>query len=158
MILRGARLQRVLRVSLIGILGLILISACVQKLGGEGSLRNRRARVVLRKPLALTIKSELAGTFFNKPIAGPHSVRSDLAGNIYFIDEGAQRVIKLNKEFEKSIHQLTKRNGWFVPASKLFDFLLKNQINQHPVSSSYLAKLDALWLFDRIIKKIRFGR
>ncbi|MCH9032587.1 MAG: NHL repeat-containing protein [candidate division Zixibacteria bacterium] len=100
MILRGAPLQRVLRVSSLGILGLILFTACVQKLGGEGSLRNRRARVVLRKPLALTIKRELPGAFFEKPISGPHSVRSDLAGNIYFIDEGAQRVIKLNKEFE----------------------------------------------------------
>ena len=64
----------------------------------------------------------------------------------------------LNKGFEKSIHQLTKRNGWFVPAGKLLDFLLKNQTDQYPVSYSYLAKLDALWLFDRIIKKIRFGR
>jgi len=64
----------------------------------------------------------------------------------------------LNKEFERCIRQLAKRNGWFVPANTLLEFLLKIQLNQNPVSDFYLAKLDALWLFDRIIKKIKFGR
>jgi len=115
MILRGTPLQRVLRVSLIGLLALFLFSACVQKLGGELKLRESRARVVLRKPLAVTVKSELAGSFFNKPISGPHSVRSDLAGNIFFIDEGAQRVIKLDKNFEP-----TKEQGGLGSSRGLF--------------------------------------
>lgn len=105
MILRGAPLQIVLRVSLVGALALSLFPACIQKLGDESSRRAMRAKVTWRKPLAIIVKSELAELYFDKPISGPHSVRADLAGNIYFIDDGSQRIIKLNKNFEPVAEQ-----------------------------------------------------
>ncbi len=70
-------------------------------------------------------------------------------------DEG-----KLNKEFEDSIRYLSAKEGWFVPASTLLDYLRANKKETY-VSSIYLARLDFKWIIDRIIrliKEIKFKR
>jgi len=70
-----------------------------------------------------------------------------------FTDENG----KVNTEFEGAVKKLSQRNGWFVPASTLLDFILENKRSNDFASPAFLAKLNLLWLRDRIIKKIRFG-
>ena len=64
---------------------------------------------------------------------------------------------KLNKSFEKSIRYLATKNGWFVPARELLDHLLSNKTGDDFASPGYLLRLDTVWLWDRIIKRIKFG-
>ncbi len=63
----------------------------------------------------------------------------------------------LNKKFKACIKYLSSQNGWFVPAGKLLDFLCNNKTTDY-ATSGYLNKLDAKWIIDRLIKKLRFGR
>ncbi|MBN4051291.1 hypothetical protein JYU16_00595 [bacterium AH-315-M05] len=64
---------------------------------------------------------------------------------------------ELNKRFEKSIRYLANKNGWFVPAGELLDYLLSKKNNDNFITYKYLARLDALWIWDRVIKRIKFG-
>lgn len=63
----------------------------------------------------------------------------------------------LNKEFVSNIKYLSSKNGWFVPASTMLDYLLSQREN-HYVSKAYLAGLDLRWIVDRIVKKLKFRR
>jgi hypothetical protein len=63
----------------------------------------------------------------------------------------------LNSTFVEQMKFLAKQNGWFVPASKILDYLLSQRSSQH-VSSSYLIGLNVRWLRDRILKKLRYKR
>lgn len=66
----------------------------------------------------------------------------------------------LNKEFEEKIKYLASKDGWFAPASEILDYLLQQKDKEnksHYASKYHLNKLDAKWLFDRVIKKIKFG-
>ena len=63
----------------------------------------------------------------------------------------------INEEFKRNIKYLSSKNGWFVPASTLLDYLKSHRKNAH-VSQKYLARLDLIWVVDRIGKKIRFER
>jgi hypothetical protein len=63
----------------------------------------------------------------------------------------------LNRSFRTNIEYLASKNGWFVPASEILDFLLKRKKHEE-VSLLYLTVLDIKWLFDRIYKKLRYSR
>ncbi len=65
---------------------------------------------------------------------------------------------KLNENFEKQMRYLSSKNGWFVPAGELLEFLLEQKNTSSSVSKMYLMKLDSYWLKDRVIKRIRFRR
>lgn len=71
-----------------------------------------------------------------------------------FVDENG----KLNEEFEKKIRMLSTKNGWFVPASILLDYLLENKKGHDFASKYYLNKLDLRWMIDRLIKKMKYRR
>ncbi len=59
---------------------------------------------------------------------------------------------RLNDEFRSRIERLSKRNGWFVPASTLLDFLLERR--PHPeLTSARRNELERRWL----AHKLRFG-
>ena len=64
---------------------------------------------------------------------------------------------KLNKEFESNIKYLSKKAGWFVPASTLLDYLITHKGTDY-VSNLYLANFDFKWVLDRIVKKLKYRR
>lgn len=70
-----------------------------------------------------------------------------------FVNENGE----LDKKFVEEIEYLSSKDGWFVPAGTLLDYLLSQKSNKF-VSRSYLNKLDIKWLSDRVIKKIKFNR
>jgi len=65
---------------------------------------------------------------------------------------------QLNTQFENQIKQLATRNAWFVPVGTLLDYLMLER--NRGITSSYWHHLsmDMKWIFERIIKKIKFGR
>ena len=71
-----------------------------------------------------------------------------------FLDKNSS----INKEFEENINYLSSKEGWFAPASEILDFLLKNKNKKSFASPFYLFMLDVKWLYQRIQKKIKFGR
>ncbi|MGU8573759.1 hypothetical protein [Clostridium perfringens] len=62
---------------------------------------------------------------------------------------------ELNKEFKECIDYLSSKNGWFVPASQILDYLNNNKNNNY-ISQFQLIKLNIKWFYERIIRKI-FG-
>lgn len=64
---------------------------------------------------------------------------------------------EINGTFKKNIDFLSSQNGWFVPASEILTYLAKRK-DQDYVHQYYLGMVDLRWVFDRLIKKIRFGR
>ena len=62
-----------------------------------------------------------------------------------FVDEEGH----LNQGFKDTIDDLSARNGWFVPASELLDFL-QPRVDTSP-SRFHAWKLDVKWLFQRAI-------
>jgi hypothetical protein len=70
-----------------------------------------------------------------------------------FLDNNCQ----INKTFKASIDYLSSQNGWFAPASEILDHLL-NSKKEEEVNCFYINLLDLRWLFDRIVKKIKYGR
>jgi len=64
----------------------------------------------------------------------------------------------IDRMFQDNIKELSKRNGWFVPVGELLDFLLTVDGRGQEVSYPNLLRLDLYWLFERINKKVRFGR
>ena len=70
-----------------------------------------------------------------------------------FVDNQGQ----LDQEFVKNIEYLSTKDGWFVPASTILDYLL-NQKKEVYAPKSYLMKLDFRWAFDRVIKRLKFKR
>jgi hypothetical protein len=63
---------------------------------------------------------------------------------------------ELNEEFKACLSYLSSKNGWFVPAGELLDYV-KNQRSVKYASYLNLLKLDLLWLKDRVMKKLKFG-
>lgn len=70
-----------------------------------------------------------------------------------FVDKLGQ----LDKKFIKNIEYLSSKDGWFVPASTMLDYLLLQKNNSY-ASRGYLMNLDFRWVLDRIVKKYRYGR
>jgi len=64
---------------------------------------------------------------------------------------------EINRTFKKNIDYLSLQNGWFAPASKILDYLLKSK-GEGKTNQLYLNLLDLSWLFGRILKKIKYGR
>ena len=65
-----------------------------------------------------------------------------------FVENG-----KLNEDFKKTIDYIASKDGWFVPASQIFEYLLKDK--EYKPSKLYEAKMDAKWLAERILKRVR---
>lgn len=80
----------------------------------------------------------------------------------HFASQFVNETGEVNKEFEQKIEYLSQQNGWFVPATEVLDFLLESKKRRSDVSDRidcwYKNKLDFSWLFDRVLKKIKFGR
>jgi len=70
-----------------------------------------------------------------------------------FVDKNGE----LDSDFKKNVDYLSNRNGWFVPASILLDYMQSQRKDEY-ASYFYLNKLEIKWLIDRIVKKIRFRR
>ncbi len=61
---------------------------------------------------------------------------------------------RLNREFQRNLVYLSRRNGYFVPASELLDYLEKNGRGQE-LSWSEKLSLELKWILDKLLSKIR---
>ena len=75
----------------------------------------------------------------------------------YFASNFVDDAGRLNKEFVKNMEYLSTKDGWFVPASIMLDYLA-SQKKEVYASKYYLTRLDFKWVFDRVIKKLKFNR
>ncbi len=75
----------------------------------------------------------------------------------HFASDFVNRKGELNETFRENINHLANKNAWFVPATQILDYLLEQRGDQH-AGQLYLNRLDWLWLRDRVVKKMRFGR
>lgn len=66
-----------------------------------------------------------------------------------FVDENG----KVNKDFEESLRYLSSKNGWFVPASKLLDYLQSFRKKEY-ISGYDAFLLDMKWIFERIYRRL----
>lgn len=57
---------------------------------------------------------------------------------------------KLNDNFHQAICCLAGREGWFVPAGVLLDYLSRQKEREGFVSAGYLLRLDMTWLRDKL--------
>ena len=65
---------------------------------------------------------------------------------------------QLHPEFEKNIRYLAAKAGWFVPVSTLLDYLLDTHSQASDPGYIYHLTRNLLWFFQRVNKKLRFGR
>ncbi len=63
-----------------------------------------------------------------------------------FVDENGD----LNEDFKKAIDYIASKNGWFVPAGTLLDYILEDK--DYKPSKWYEKNMDIKWFLDRIKK------
>lgn len=63
----------------------------------------------------------------------------------------------VNPNFERNIHYLAQKNGWFVPVTPLLDHLAKHQGTDDP-GYLYRLGLNVRWAAQRLAKWRRYGR
>lgn len=68
--------------------------------------------------------------------------------NGFLLDNGS-----LDSGFVACVESIAARNGWFVPAGRLLDFLLENKQQSGFASPFALAVQDYKWLFNRVLRK-----
>lgn len=56
----------------------------------------------------------------------------------------------LNEDFKRTIDYISSKNGWFVPASDILDYVLADR--EYPPSKTYETKMDFKWLLQRMAK------
>lgn len=71
-----------------------------------------------------------------------------------FVDKNGN----INEQFKESIQQLSEKNGWFVPVGTLLDYLMEEEQRGGYLSFFQALRLDMLWLYDRLIKKLKYHR
>ena len=64
-----------------------------------------------------------------------------------FVDEQGN----LSEEFKTAIDYLASKNGWFVPASTLLDYVLEDK--EYKPSKVYELWMDIKWLIERVVKR-----
>lgn len=70
-----------------------------------------------------------------------------------FVNESGE----LNDEFKKCIDYLSSKNGWFVPASQLLDYINSSRKKDTYLSNIQALCLDIKWFTERIIRKMFLG-
>jgi hypothetical protein len=91
---------------------------------------------------------------FNKCIADKNQDRLEEEGGAcimytHFADGFCQNG-ELSEKFKKQMKRLSKKSGWFVPASTLLDFL-KKENKTHIINEKQRTALEWKWLFDKLI-------
>jgi len=67
---------------------------------------------------------------------------------------GFVRSGRLNREFQNNMVYLSRRNGWFVPASALLDYL-EGKGHGKEITGGQQTNLELNWLWDKLRSKIR---
>jgi hypothetical protein len=62
----------------------------------------------------------------------------------YFCDAG-----QLDRRFRSLMTRLAKKNGWFVPAGELLDYLMQTN-GRHEISRAERRRLECKWLWEKI--------
>lgn len=73
---------------------LVLICSCTPK---TDTAREQKPVV---KPLALIMQNKVTGEVLGRKISRPFGVASDRMGNLYLVDEGNNRIIKFDRNFQ----------------------------------------------------------
>lgn len=60
----------------------------------------------------------------------------------------------LDEEFKKSIQYLSNKNGWFVPAGKMLEYINHQREKDIYMNNIQSLTLDTKWLAERLIRKI----
>lgn len=76
----------------------------------------------------------------------------------HFGDGFVEREGNLHAEFERRIRYLAGKEGWFVPAGEILDYLLLVHGEKGFASYMYLLRTNLLWIVHRIAKLLLFGR
>jgi len=63
-----------------------------------------------------------------------------------FVDENGN----LNEEFKKAIDYIASKNGWFVPAGEILDYVLADK--EYKPSKLYEMIMDIKWFIERVVK------
>lgn len=66
-----------------------------------------------------------------------------------FVDENG----KVNKDFEERLRYLSSKNGWFVPASELLDYLQSYRKKDY-ISGCNVFLLDMKWILERVYRRL----
>ena len=90
---------------------------------------------------------------FNKCISNDNQDRLEEEGGAcimytHFADGFCQNG-KISEKFKEQMERLSKKNGWFVPASTLLDFL-KKENKTKIINSRQRRTLEWKWLFDKL--------
>ena len=62
----------------------------------------------------------------------------------------------INRQFKENMDYIISKNGWFVPASEILDYLLKFK-KKNTVNFFYTNILDLKWFLGRVRKRIESG-
>lgn len=79
----------------------------------------------------------------------------------HFASGFADETGKVDPEFETRLKYLASQNGWFVPAGTILDYLLdckKLKNKREYVTERYINILDIKWMYQRMVKKIKYNR
>lgn len=71
-----------------------------------------------------------------------------------FLDDNGE----VNREFVQQMNYLASREGWFAPASEIFNFIQKKRGKDIYISSLQTFKMDLIWVVHRLLKRIKFSR
>lgn len=66
-----------------------------------------------------------------------------------FVENGV-----VNPEFQKRLEYLSKKGGWYAPASEILDYLNEDNVANY----YYKLKLSFKWIFNRIIKFLKYNK
>lgn len=90
---------------------------------------------------------------FNKCLSIENQNKLEVEGGacIIYTHFGNDFVSKgvLNSDFTKLMENLSAKNGWFVPASKLLDYIIENKNNKN-ISKNERDRLERKWLFHKL--------
>ncbi|MFZ5979270.1 MAG: hypothetical protein ACOYVF_01430, partial [Candidatus Zixiibacteriota bacterium] len=56
----------------------------------------------------------------------------------------------LDTTFQRQMESLAAKDGWFVPASKILDFLNEHQQERNTLTFREKIRIELIWLFEKI--------
>ncbi len=57
---------------------------------------------------------------------------------------------KISEQFQRLMARLSRRDGWFAPASQILDHIRTQQGGTHVLSASEKSRLEAVWLIEKL--------
>jgi hypothetical protein len=64
----------------------------------------------------------------------------------------------VDQRFKEQMEYFATKNGWFAPASTILDYIKSTRNNERYLTNIQSFKMDVIWLFQRIQKRLKFNR